>query len=546
MATTPKNSVSVNGQPAKAIRAIAYLRVSSKTQVEKGTSLKEQREAIEKFCEQMGYVIGPDDWCVDEGISGRRYNRPGFNRLIELVMTRKYGICIVWRLDRSSRRESTGYKLKDVLEDTKTEFHSITQGHISSRMMFGFWLMHAAQESEDKSERGKMGARGRAKRGLVGARVVYGYRMSRKTGKPIIHVQESRAVQRIFQEYTAGVQTTDIVQGLIRDRIKTRYGKIWSSADIARVISTPNYYGVGYFGKTHFDYDMNDRRRLTRLDPESWVKIPYPQIVDREIWDEAQAIRKRNRHMKRADYIKNMDFPLRGIAWCASCGSRFLHKVVIRTRRVKGPDGTMVSEGRQKPGRAYNCQLGRYKNKERSEDKVCRTPHPTIGADKLEGKVWEKLRAVIEHPESVREMMEARKAQFDAEGSHAEMDKAQRNLEGIEKERQQVLLMFQKDYISESELDIKMKGINERRKMYQTEIQRFQAEVESLERYMGILDEFIVKAYDLKDKLDALTIEQRNRLITALVVRVEIGEEIKVYTILNPDVLTTELTAHRQ
>ena len=121
-------------------RFLAYLRVSTMKQVDEGGSMGEQREAIEKWCRDQGADDGDIEWFIDEGISGRRLNRPEFNRMVEDIEAGKYkegDVVVAWRLDRFSRRETTGYRLKDALDAGGMEIHSITQGSINNRLMFG-------------------------------------------------------------------------------------------------------------------------------------------------------------------------------------------------------------------------------------------------------------------------------------------------------------------------------------------------------------------------------------------------------------------------
>lgn len=71
-------------------RFLAYLRVSTMKQIDEGGSMGEQREAIYKWCKDQGAEDGDIEWYVDEGISGRRINRPEFNRMVEAIEAGKY------------------------------------------------------------------------------------------------------------------------------------------------------------------------------------------------------------------------------------------------------------------------------------------------------------------------------------------------------------------------------------------------------------------------------------------------------------------------
>ena len=126
-------------------------------------------------------------------------------------------VLIVWKLDRVSRRPSIGYRLKEAMDATRTEFYSIVEGStVNNKLMFGMWLLMAEQESADKSVRARMGALGRAKRGRVTHAVRYGYRKA-DDGTPVIVDQEADVVRRIFDAYVNGALTGAIAAALERD-----------------------------------------------------------------------------------------------------------------------------------------------------------------------------------------------------------------------------------------------------------------------------------------------------------------------------------------
>ncbi len=237
---------------------------------------------------------------------------------------------------------------------------------------------------------------------------------------------------------------------------------------------------------------------------------------------------------------------MRALVWCGSCGSRFLHRQSDRRSYIKQPDGSVKLCPTGRVQRAYTCQVGRYKSRKRG-DKVCSISQPTFGADRLENMVWSGVRRLLEHPETVQEMIEARKAEFDLNGTNSELDVRNRRLDKLEEERQKILTAFQKGYMPEPELDIKMRGIRERGEMYESQLEALRHELANYDRYMETLDSFSASSEDIRNTLDLLTLEERNKMMKALVERVDIlsGERINVHTILDVEVLNSDLMAHR-
>ncbi|MCH7786233.1 MAG: recombinase family protein [Chloroflexi bacterium] len=510
---------------AKTIRAAAYIRVSTKRQVEKGASLDEQRIAIEAYCEAHGIELVK--LYIDEGISGRKINRPAFQELLADVKAGLYQLIVVWKIDRISRRPIMGYRLKEAMDATKAEFYSIIEGDlVNNRMMFGIWLAWAEQESMDKSVRAKMGALARAKKGKVTNVVRYGYRKG-EDGYPEVDEDEARIVRRIFNEYIEGVPTLQIIARLDRDGIETRHGKIWRPRSVTQIIAATEYIGIGHFNKIRNEPTSGDSKRAVRIDPKDWIEIAYPTILDKKQWEAAQEALKRNRGLKRPGKGYKLHYPLRHLLWC-ECGQRYTtHAVTTKlTRRRK--DGTVTSKFRTNPGRVYACIVGRYK-----KDAGC--VRRSIGAVKIEKAVWEVVKDVLEHPEMVMKLIDDRRRSIEETGSHAEMDRARNELEKVEEERQRALTVFQKGYLNEAELDIRMKSINERREMYREDLDRMESEVNDYERQVEMLNAFIERAEDIKKRLADPSDVFKSEVIAAMVKRVDVSEDIKVRLVVGSE-----------
>src|SRR3954462_15830085 len=82
-------------------RAVGYLRVSTEGQAERGISLDAQAEKIRAMATvQSAHLI---DLIVDGGESGKSLQRPGIERLLEMVDRREVQVVIVAKLDRLTR-----------------------------------------------------------------------------------------------------------------------------------------------------------------------------------------------------------------------------------------------------------------------------------------------------------------------------------------------------------------------------------------------------------------------------------------------------------
>ena len=89
----------------KKLRAVGYIRVSSKDQVE-GFSLDFQTEAIHKHC-QGKYDL--KEIYTEAGISGKTVSRrDSFQKMVADGYAGNFDVVIVWKFDRFSRDIETG------------------------------------------------------------------------------------------------------------------------------------------------------------------------------------------------------------------------------------------------------------------------------------------------------------------------------------------------------------------------------------------------------------------------------------------------------
>lgn len=128
------------------MQKIGYARVSTADQ-----SLRLQTKALE--------AAGCTQIVVDEGISGRITNRPGLNKVIELLLPGD--TLVVWRLDRLGRSLIHLVKLVNQFAEDGIDFQSLTE-NIDTKSSGGrlvFHMMAALAEFERSliSERTKAG-----------------------------------------------------------------------------------------------------------------------------------------------------------------------------------------------------------------------------------------------------------------------------------------------------------------------------------------------------------------------------------------------------
>ena len=92
-----------NGHGPK--RAILYARVSTDEQVRSGYSLAQQLEALREYAAREGYEVLEE--IVDAGQSGASLERPGMDRVRDLVAAGGVAVVLAQDRDRISREPAT-------------------------------------------------------------------------------------------------------------------------------------------------------------------------------------------------------------------------------------------------------------------------------------------------------------------------------------------------------------------------------------------------------------------------------------------------------
>ena len=322
---------------------------------------------------------------------------------------------------------------------------------------------------------------------------------------------------------------------MLRDEGLTgRLGALWTPTSIMRLIRSEVYIGTGYHMRQMSKYSddgIKDMRQMIWREKKDWIEIPYPPVIDQETWRKAQEIRMRNfRIMRPRGYkIKGL---LRLILWCEQCACRYT-VAGTKIKPYKKKDGT-ISDPPVKWSRWYTCSTGRYRQN------PC--PNPYLGARKLENSIWDSILSLIEKPDELINIMDRRRTQFEQNGTTTEMTRLQNLMDDIETERGRALSLFQKGYIDEDELDLRMKSILERSEMYVNDLERIKSEAENFEQRLRVLKDFTMIANRLSDRIDNINESEKQEIIHALVDRIVVREDdIKIELAVN----RLSVTSHR-
>src|SRR5215213_4335454 len=112
---------STNGDGTK--RAILYARVSTDEQARSGYSLAQQLEALREYAAREGYEVLEE--VTDPGQSGASLQRPGMDRVRDLVAAGGASVVLAQDRDRFAREPAYHYLLRREFEEHGCKIRSL-------------------------------------------------------------------------------------------------------------------------------------------------------------------------------------------------------------------------------------------------------------------------------------------------------------------------------------------------------------------------------------------------------------------------------------
>lgn len=222
-------------------RTIAYLRVSTDKQAERGVSLDAQRAKVAAYAAL--YDLELVDVIVDSGASAKTLDRPGLTRALDQLRAGKASALLVVKLDRLTRavrdlcelveRYFSGGKfaLLSVAEqvDTRTA---------SGRMVLNVLASISQWERETIGERTAAAMRFKAEQGeYTGGAVPYGYRLAPDGGRVEPLPNELAVVEKARRLRSSGLSLRAVARELEQAGVRSRAGRSFAATQVARMIA---------------------------------------------------------------------------------------------------------------------------------------------------------------------------------------------------------------------------------------------------------------------------------------------------------------------
>ncbi len=329
-------------------RAGLYVRLSVEDNGSRGDSLETQQQIMEAhlaLCPDIEIV----EVYIDNGISGRTFERPAFQMMLADVETGKIDCVVVKDLSRLGRNAiDSGYYLEKYFPLHHVRFISVNDQYDSecadnSGSQIALPLKNLMNEAyaADISRKVRTQQNQAMRAGeFVGSRPPYGYRKDPDNcHRLLVNEDTAPVVRQIFQWAADGTALNAIVKrlnetgvptpshylasiGLISHEKLIGSGK-WQSRTVGKILADQVYTGDMVQGKTR-----SVRRKQSPTPQEDWIVVQdtHEPLISRELFEQAQAARSKTA----AKYVQNEKASFtpnifRGRIFCGHCG-KALHR----------------------------------------------------------------------------------------------------------------------------------------------------------------------------------------------------------------------------
>jgi site-specific DNA recombinase len=531
---------STNGHGPR--RAILYARVSTDEQARTGYSLAQQLEALRGYAESEGYEVLEE--VRDPGQSGASLERPGMDRVMDLVAAGGVSVVLAQDRDRFAREPAYHYLLRREFEEYGTKIRALNdrgddspEGDLTDGILDQIAKFERAKIAE-RSRRGKLRKAREGK--VVGSHTAdYGFRFNASRDGYEVDENTMPVVLRIFHlAGVEGLRVHAIKKRFDAESIPTPRGARWwsmcfirsrilddvykphtyeevkelVSPEVAARLDPDNSYGIWWFNvrrttsrqvaEAGADGRRYRRRATITIKPkEEWIAVPVPDAGIPRAWvDAARDAISDNAAPSSAGH-RSWELS-GGVFSCGGCGRRMATNTVNAEREQH----------------YYRCPTRKKDGKD-----AC-PMRKGFRADTVEPLVWEFVSGLLTEPERLRSGLEAMieheragsrgDAEQEAKAWHERLADAERRRSGFQDMAAAGLITF-------DELRVKLAALDETRETARRELdalagrQERLAELERdrdtlLERYAGLVPE----------ALDTLTAEERQQVYRMLRLRV--------------------------
>ena len=393
-----------------------YERLSRDDELQgESNSISNQKQMLEDFARRNG-LPNPTHF-TDDGISGTRFDRPGFLAMMEEVEAGRVEAIVIKDMSRLGRDYLKVGQVMEILRQRGVRLIAINDGVDSLKgdddfTPFRNIMNEFYARDTSRKIRSVFKSKGMSGKHLTGT-VIYGYLWDEKREHWLVDEEAAAVVRHIFALAMEGCGPYQIATKLSEEKIEmtavhlARYGEgvnknktfadiyCWSASTVVEILKKREYLGhtVNFKTRKHFK-----DKKSHYVDESEWTifENTHEAIIDQETFDNVQRIRG---NARRYPDGFGEAHPLTGLMYCADCGGKmYVHRTY---------NGKRIPQ--------YTCgQYSKY-----PVGSLCATQH-RIRADAVLTLIADTLRAIAEYSkndraEFIRTVQETQAAQQSAD-----------------------------------------------------------------------------------------------------------------------------------
>ena len=393
-----------------------YERLSRDDELQgESNSISNQKKMLEDYARRNG-LPNPTHF-TDDGVSGTRFDRPGFLAMMEEVEAGRVEAIVIKDMSRLGRDYLKVGQVMEILRQRGVRLIAINDGVDSLKgdddfTPFRNIMNEFYARDTSRKIRSVFKSKGMSGKHLTGT-VIYGYLWDEKREHWLVDEEAAAVVRHIFALAMEGYGPYQIATKLSEEKIEmpavhlARYGEgvnknktfadiyRWSASTVVEILKKREYLGhtVNFKTRKHFK-----DKKSHYVDESEWTifENTHEAIIDQETFDNVQRIRG---NARRYPDGFGEAHPLTGLMYCADCGGKmYVHRTY---------NGKRVPQ--------YTCgQYGKY-----PIGSLCPTQH-RIKAEAVLTLIADMLRAIAEYSrndraEFIRTVQETQVAQQTAD-----------------------------------------------------------------------------------------------------------------------------------
>ena len=321
-----------------------YERLSRDDELQgESNSISNQKQMLEDFARRNG-LPNPTHF-TDDGISGTRFDRPGFLAMMEEVEAGRVEAIVIKDMSRLGRDYLKVGQVMEVLRQRGVRLIAINDGVDSLKgdddfTPFRNIMNEFYARDTSRKIRSVFKSKGMSGKHLTGT-VIYGYLWDEKREHWLVDEEAAEVVRRIFSLTLEGYGPYQIACKLSADRIeipvvhlarfnegvnrskpvKDPHG--WGSSTIVNILKKREYLGhtINFKTRKHF---KDKKSHYVSEDEWTIFENTHEAIIDQQTFDLVQKIRS---NVRRYPNGWGEAAPLTGLLYCADCGGKmYVHR----------------------------------------------------------------------------------------------------------------------------------------------------------------------------------------------------------------------------